>query len=270
MNCDKSDYAQIKAGKNMNTKHTRRSFLKALTATAAIGSIPGCLHSRATLGRAATSKRPNILLIITDDQAPHTLKDYGNTVCETPNIDRLAAEGVTFDSAYHMGSWSGAVCMPSRHMIMSGKTVWHLPDNMRNSRGRPIWSNPNARDTALVPPNLADFTMAAVFNRAGYDTFRTCKRGNSYDAANEHFTVRHDKIRRGATGETGSAWHADQALEYLKARQESKEKNPLLMFLGFSHPHDTRNGTPELLEKYGAYNAKKPPTQVNPKAPPLG
>ena len=34
---------------------------------------------------------------------------------------------LVFDGAYHMGSFSGAVCMPSRHMIMSGRTVWHLP-----------------------------------------------------------------------------------------------------------------------------------------------
>jgi arylsulfatase A-like enzyme len=41
------------------------------------------------------------------------------------------------------------------------------------------------------------------------------------------------------------------------------------MFLGFSHPHDPRNGLPELLERYGAINTKAPPEEVNPAAPPL-
>jgi arylsulfatase A-like enzyme len=41
------------------------------------------------------------------------------------------------------------------------------------------------------------------------------------------------------------------------------------MYLGFSHPHDTRNGTPKLLKKYGAHNATKPPGKVNEQAPPL-
>jgi hypothetical protein len=37
------------------------------------------------------------------------------------------ADAMVIDGAYHMGSFSGAVCTPSRHMIMSGRTVWRLP-----------------------------------------------------------------------------------------------------------------------------------------------
>ena len=72
----------------------------------------------------AYAKRPNILFILTDDQSPYTLKAYGNTVCHTPNLDRLAEEGITLTGAYHMGSWSGAVCTPSRTMMMTGRNVW--------------------------------------------------------------------------------------------------------------------------------------------------
>ncbi len=207
---------------------------------------------------AGADKRPNILLIVTDDQAPHTLKAYGNKVCETPHLDRLAGSGLVFDGAYHMGSWSGAVCTPSRHMIMTGRTVWHLPKGRRGRGGG-----------KHAPANLAHFSMAAVFNRAGYDTFRTCKRGNSYEAANKLFTTRKDATKRGGTAASGSAWHGDQAVAFLKGRAEAKDRKPFLMYFGFSHPHDVRDGLPVLLEKYGAYNAKKPPTKVNPKAPPL-
>ena len=70
-------------------------------------------------------KRPNFLFVLVDDQSPFDLKTYDpESILETPNIDRLAREGVVFESAYHMGSWSGAVCTPSRHMIMSGRTLW--------------------------------------------------------------------------------------------------------------------------------------------------
>lgn len=217
------------------------------------------------LGGAAMgqTKRPNILVIVTDDQAPHTLKTYGNTVCQTPNLDRLAAEGMTLVSAHHMGSWSGAVCSPSRHMIMSGRTVWRLPGNYAN-RG-----NANTFQGERAPDNLAEYTMAAVFNKAGYRTYRTCKRGNSYEAANKQFTVRQDATKRGGTAESGSAWHGDRALEFLNDFAQKKDGKPFLIYFGFSHPHDTRDGIPELLEKYGAYNAKQPPTEINPKAPPL-
>jgi enoyl-CoA hydratase/carnithine racemase len=64
------------------------------------------------------------LFILVDDQSPQDLKMYNpRSTLTTPNLDRLAAEGMVFDGAYHMGSSLGAVCTPSRHMIMSGRTV---------------------------------------------------------------------------------------------------------------------------------------------------
>lgn len=212
----------------------------------------------------AEARRPNILFIIADDQSAFDLRAYNpQSKLETPNIDRLAAEGITIDRAYHMGSWSGAVCTPSRHMIMSGRSVWHIPGALRTREDR--------ASANLVPPDLAKFTMPAVFNRAGYRTMRTCKRGNSYEAANKLFTIRRDATKRGGRPETGSAWHANQVLDYLREREESEEAEPFLIYLGFSHPHDPRHGTPELLAKYGAVNhadrAILPPT--NDKQPPL-
>ena len=197
----------------------------------------------------ADDSRPNILFIIVDDQSPYDLKIYNpQSTLETPNIDRLAAEGMVFDGAYHMGAWTGGVCTPSRHMVMSGRTVWHIP----NKPGR--MNNPHITNPKLVPPDLAQYTMPAVFNRAGYDTMRTCKRGNSYEAANELFTVRQDATKRGGTDETGSAWHAERVLEYLAQREATKDADPFLIYFGFSHPHDVRDGKPELLAKYGAVN----------------
>ena len=72
---------------------------------------------------AADSRRPNFLFILVDDQSPFDLKVYNpDSPLETPHIDRLAREGMVFDGAYHMGAFVGAVCTPSRHMIMSGRT----------------------------------------------------------------------------------------------------------------------------------------------------
>jgi len=208
--------------------------------------IACALHLLAT---AEAKKRPNILYIIADDQSPFDLKIYNpGSALQTPNLDRLAEGGMVFDGAYQMGSWVGGVCTASRHMIMSGRTVWHIPDRGRRKL------NPNVRDPKLVPPDLARHTLAAVFNRAGYDTMRTCKRGNSYDAANALFTVVRDATKRGGTAETGSAWHAEQVLDYLDTREKSKDADPFLIYFGFSHPHDKRDGTPALLKKYGAVN----------------
>ena len=223
-----------------------------------------CLMFAATLF-AEDAKRPNILFVLVDDQSPFDLKVYNpSSTLDSPVIDQLAVEGMVIDGAYHMGSWSGAVCTPSRHMIMSGRTVWHLP-----RRGKRNQENRDKK--VLAPTHLAENTLAAVFNRAGYDTMRTCKNGNSYAAANAQFTLSKTATKRGGTAETGSAWHADQVLEYLRNRQSEA---PFLVYLGFSHPHDTRDGTEELLEKYGAVNhrdrdslppanAKQPALPVN-------
>jgi arylsulfatase A-like enzyme len=83
---------------------------------------------------------------------------------------------------------------------------------------------------------------------------RTCKTGNSYEAANERFQVRRDERKVGPTDETGSAWHAEQVLAYLDEREKSRDARPFLIYYGFSHPHDVRDGKPELLAKYGAVN----------------
>ena len=189
----------------------------------------------------AAERRPNLLFILVDDQSPFDLKLYNpQSTLQTPNIDKLAAQGMVFDGAYHMGSFSGAVCMPSRHMIMSGRTVWHLP--------------PAPWGAKTSPPALEQQTIPAVFNRAGYATMRTCKMGNSYEAANKLFTVRKDATKRGGDDESGSKWHGDQVMTYLGERETTKDTKPFLIYYGFSHPHDERDGKSEILAKYGATN----------------
>ena len=211
-------------------------------------------------------KKPNFLFIIVDDQSPLDLKIYNpRSILDTPNIDRLAKQGMVLDAAHHMGAWVGGVCTPSRHMVMSGRTVWHVPDKP----GRIM--NPHVTDPKRVPPDLAQYSLPAVFNRAGYDTMRTCKNGNSYEAANKLFTVRHDGTRRGGTDEKGSHWHGEQVMNYLMDREKSKDTDPFLIYYGFSHPHDVRDGKPELLKKYGAVNHLDPNIlpPANPSQPPL-
>ncbi len=191
---------------------------------------------------AKDDSRPNVLFILTDDQSPFDFKFYNpQSTLDTPRLDQLASEGVIVDGAYHMGSFSGAVCTPSRHMIMTGRTLWHLPVGP---------------DQGLCPPKIEEQTTGAIFKRAGFATMRTCKKGNSYAAANKQFEIVHDATKRGGTAETGSAWHADQVLDFLSTREKTADKKPFFIHFGFSHPHDTRDGTTELLEKYGATNHK--------------
>src|SRR6516225_3088603 len=67
--------------------------------------------------RAADPARPNVLWIVADDLAPYTVGAYGCTKVRTPNIDRLAAEGLRFDRAY----CNSPVCTASRAAFITGR-----------------------------------------------------------------------------------------------------------------------------------------------------
>ena len=77
--------------------------------------------------------RPNILFILADDHRPDCIAALGNPNLKTPNLDRLVQSGMTFPRTYCMGSMEGAVCLPSRCMIQTGRSLFHLaPVNFRN------------------------------------------------------------------------------------------------------------------------------------------
>jgi arylsulfatase A-like enzyme len=66
---------------------------------------------------AGAAERPNILFIMTDDHAAHAMSCYGSRINRTPNLDRIAAEGMRFDNCFVTNS----ICTPSRATILTGK-----------------------------------------------------------------------------------------------------------------------------------------------------
>jgi choline-sulfatase len=177
-----------------------------------------------TTGTSGSNGRPNILFIFVDDQSPLTLSAYGNEVCDTPNLDRLAREGMVLDGAHHMGSWAGAVCLPSRTMVQTSVNVWKTMDiAKRYPRMNPenYVHQPEKLLAELKPDDPDYHSMPAIFNRAGYDTFRTCKIGNTYEGANRLYMGRQDQTNYGPEDETGSWWHGEQVMNYLTERESS-------------------------------------------------
>ena len=215
---------------------------------------------------------PNFLFIIADDLDTYVINAYRTRepvemradgspyVTDTPNIDRLATEGMIFHQARIMGSDVGAVCRASRTSIMSGKNSWERTSGVTAATTFPGIFNRGARSGSPALP---------------YATYRTCKNGNSYALANAEFTVVNDATRRGNTDGSGSEWHGDRGLEYIDDWQVNHRPNgePFLIYLGFSHPHDERNAreTPDLVGRYGAFNTRSPENiiSINPASPPL-
>jgi choline-sulfatase len=218
---------------------------------------------------AQVAQLPNFVFIIADDMGTYALNAYrlsepaetssnGQAYpIDTPNIDRLAAEGMLFHQARIMGADSGAVCTPSRTCIMTGKNTWQRTVGV---------------SAATTFPGIFNRGVRAGSAPLPYATYRTCKSGNSYPTANGEFTIVDDATKRGNTTGSGSEWHGDRGLEHIEHWRTNHRQvgKPFLMYLGFSHPHDTRSAQASLTGRYGCINTTAPSTiPLNSLAPPL-
>jgi choline-sulfatase len=125
----------------------RREFLK----KSALGLAGLTLASGELFGADPGAPKPNILLIMSDEHNPHVTGAYGNKVVQTPNMDALAAGGVTFDGHY----CNSPLCVPSRASFTSCK----YPSRVST------WSNSCELPTADIP------SLPRMMNAAGYESF---------------------------------------------------------------------------------------------------
>lgn len=140
----------------------RREFIKTSgIAAASIAISAGSLFC----GRKPLEK-PNIIFILADDLGYGELGCYGQKKIRTPNIDRLAAEGMKFTQHY-----SGSpVCAPSRCTLLTGKHTGHAyirANDEMDERGD-VWHDPNIEGQRPLLPNTV--TMGTMLQRAGYVT----------------------------------------------------------------------------------------------------
>lgn len=102
-----------------------------------------------------TDRRPNVVLVLADDLGWGDLSCYGATRIATPNIDRLAGEGMLFTDTHS----ASAVCTPSRYGLLTGRYCWRSPLKSRVLMGHA---------PALIEPDRP--TLGSVFGAAGYRT----------------------------------------------------------------------------------------------------
>ena len=140
-------------GAKNNEKLSRRDYVAALgTATLATRLAP-----------AQTRARPNILFILADDMGWGDLSCYGRPDYKTPNLDRLAAQGMRFTNAYS----AAPVCTPTRVGFHTGRYPARLPVGLEE----PIWERSALGDkikTTGIP--LDHPTVSSLIKAVGYDT----------------------------------------------------------------------------------------------------
>ncbi len=172
-------------------------------------------------------KKPNVIFLFADDQRADTIGALGNAHIKTPNLDQLVRSGFVFRNAYCLGANVGAVCTPSRNMLMSGRTFHR-------------WQGPQAQ------PEMPNFPTS--MKAAGYETYHHGKRGNTSPAIqalfdhNKYLVDQEDRT----SGEPGQTI-VDDAIGFLKGR--SREK-PVFMYLAFANPHDERVANEKYMRLY--------------------
>ncbi|MCP4784599.1 MAG: sulfatase-like hydrolase/transferase [Fuerstiella sp.] len=209
----------------------------------------------------ATDTRPNIIFLFADDQRADTIGAHGNPHIRTPNLDKLAAGGFSFHRNYCAGSFSGAVCVASRAMLMTGRHWMQIP------------SEKVASDWKKLP------LLPAVLNSQGdYRTFIVGKWHNGKATLHRAFSsgqsvymggmANHADFEvqdltdgelspRRAAGGFSSSVFADAAVNFI---QDTDTERPFFLYVAFMAPHDPRN-PPEEYRKI--YYDKRPPLPKN-------
>ncbi len=255
----------------------------------------------ALLGCSQTKKdqKPNIVFIFADDQCYNTVGALGHPEVKTPTLDQLAKNGTSFNYAYNMGAWNGAVCLASRAMLNTGRFVWRAyqadPVQHELAENGQMWSQ--------------------LMKKAGYDTYMTGKWHVETPAAQLFDTVVHvrpgmpkdpfdhsgharrykDSVltglltaedimpngynrpqspedtswlpwdkSKGGFWEGGTHWSevlAEDAVGFIETA--SGKKNPFFMYLAFNAPHDPRQSPKEFVNRYPQETLSIPESFLN-------
>jgi len=218
---------------------------------------------------AHSEDRPNILFLLADDYSFEVLHALGHKEIQTPNLDRLVASGTTFTHACNMGGYHGAICVASRTMLLTGRSLWKAKDlDQQMKAGKeigPLW------------PEL--------LKSAGYDTYLTGKWHVSTNPKKRFDRAEHvrpgmppsvpEAYHRPAAGQPdtwsptdpkfqgywkgGKHWSevtADDAVHFLQQARNSS--HPFFMYVAFNAPHDPRQSPQSFLDRYSLSNLSVP------------
>jgi arylsulfatase A-like enzyme len=219
-------------------------------------------------------QKPNIVFILVDDLGQRDLGCYGSTFYETPNVDRLAKEGVRFTDAYA----ACPVCSPTRASIMSGQ--WPQRTGVTDyigAAGPDKWN----RNTRLRPAPYSDRlsldapTLAKAMKAAGYATFFTgkwhlgpegcwpenqgfdinmggCDKGGPYGGRKYFSPYANPRLSDGPDGEHLPDRLATETAKFIEANKE----HPFFAYFSFYSVHTPLMARPDLQKKYEEKRAR--------------
>ena len=198
------------------------------------------------------SQNKNVVIIYSDDHTYQALGAMGNKIISTPNLDKLAASGLLFTQAHVMGGHQGAICVPSRAMLMTGRYVNRLPT-----------------DGSVIPDSL--ISLPETLRENGYETYHTGKWHSDKASHHRMFSDGGDIYFGGMHFEKdggqfnpvvqafdpmgifpestkrksdiySSTLYTNNAIEFL--RSDKAKFGPFMCYIALTSPHDPRTPPP--------------------------
>lgn len=257
----------------MFCRTTRRDFLKMLGFGAVAMTRP------TTLPYSKQKKPPNVLVLFTDDQRFDTIRALGNQNIHTPHIDNLVNGGTSFSNAYIMGGTSGAVCMPSRAMLLTGRGLFHIegtgntipedhvmmPELFRKwgyktcgigkwHNGREAFARCFSDGAEIMFGGMSDHWNVPVYRFDPSGTYQTRTPVIEQPLRSNKVVFKgYDHITE---GRHSSQLFADAAVAFL---EKHKSPDPFFLYVSFTAPHDPRTAPQEFLDRYDPEKIPLPP-----------
>ncbi len=244
-------------------RHNRRYFLKTLCAAGAALALP-----QAVLGGRRTTRKPNVVLIFTDDQGSIDVNCYGAKDLYTDNLDRLAVQGTRF-TQFYVGA---PVCSPSRAALMTGRYPRHTGL---------LGNAPSHQGGAGMPTEQV--TIAEMMKAAGYATGHvgkwhlgytpeTMPNGQGYDYSFGHMggcidnyshffywvpPNKHDLWRNGQEVWYDGEFFGDLMVDESKKFIDGHKDEPFFLYWAINMPHYPLQGTEKWRKKYAHLEAPR-------------
>jgi arylsulfatase A-like enzyme len=193
--------------------------------------------------------RPNFVVFLTDDQGYGDLSSFGHPTIRTPNIDRLAAEGIRLTSFYAAPS-----CTPSRAQLLTGRYAFRSKMFVPYGPGAPnglaadeitlagALKQQGYRTAMFGKWHLGDFDTRPEFNplRHGFDVFYGIPYSHDYRRPFVQDAVRGvplyrglDQVERPVEADTLTARYTEEALRFIRASRE----RPFFLYVAYNMPH---------------------------------
>ncbi|MBP7038931.1 MAG: sulfatase [Bacteroidales bacterium] len=250
--------------------YTRQAGITTILSTGVLALSPSLAASEADL---QTARKPNVILILLDDFGYTDLACYGSRFYETPNIDRLAAQGIRFTNAYAscpVSSPTRAALMTGRYPVSTGITDW-IPGRQATKQGSPD-------DRLLALPfrlqlEREEITIAETLKNNGYATMISGKwhlgtgeefwpefqgfdvnsgghaagQPNRSKTSNGFFSpYGNPRLADGPEGEYLTDRQTDEAIKFI----ESSSGKPFFVFLSYYAVHNPMQAKEEHIRKF--------------------